>query len=110
MNGLDLIRKRAEKLLEEYCQCRVVRLEKPQVRLIWESLIDGYQLVEQYFDGHRLQQQAIARFIYQPELCQWSLHQRQHDRWQFCSNISPNLNLQKLIDFVDADPFGMFWR
>jgi len=107
---MDLVRKRAEKLLDEYCRSRVVRIEKPQVRLIWESLPDGYQLVEQSFDGHVLRQQAIARFIYQPELRQWSLHQRQEERWQFCSNISPNLNLQKLIDFVDADPFGPFWR
>ncbi|WP_158247172.1 DUF3024 domain-containing protein [Geothermobacter hydrogeniphilus] len=102
----------AEKLLDNYCRRRVARLglEKPLVRLVWERLNDGYQLVEQSFDGRRLRQDAIARFIYQPELCQWTLHQQTQDHWQFCTNVSPNLNLQKLLDFVDADPFGQFWR
>jgi len=106
----ELVRKRAEKLLTNYCQSRVVRLEKPEVRLIWEPLAGGYQLVEQFFSEQRLQFQTIARFIYQDELRQWSLHLLQDDHWRFCSNISPSLDLQKLVDFVDADPFGQFWR
>jgi len=106
----ELVRRRAEKLLTSYCQSRVVRLEKPEVRLTWETLAEGYQLVEQFFSEKRLQHQTIARFLYQEELCQWSLHLLQEEHWRFCPNVSPSLDLQKLLDFVDADPFGQFWR
>jgi len=107
---MDLIHRSAEKLLDNFCHHRVVRPERPRGRLTWERLKDGYQLVEQSFDGRSLRQDAIARFIYLPELRQWTLHQQAQDHWQFCTNVSPNLNLQKLLDFVDADPFGQFWR
>lgn len=78
--------------------------------LTFERTGRGYQLLEKYVEGDEELQQPIVSFRYQPDLCQWSLHALHDGRWRFCSNVQPHLDLAKLLDFVDLDPFRQFWR
>ena len=106
----QLVRKRAEKLLEEYCRQRTASLERPEVKLTCERQDGGYLLLESFVEAGETKLQPIVSFRYQPELCQWSLHAPHDGRWRFCSNVPPHLDLAKLLDFVDIDPFKQFWR
>ncbi|PLX79738.1 MAG: hypothetical protein C0616_10335 [Desulfuromonas sp.] len=54
-------------------------------------------------------ERRVARFRYHDALRQWSLEQPRDEGWRLCLNIGPVLDFDRLIEFLDADPFGQFW-
>ena len=109
----ELLKKRAEKLLKEYCQTRVPSWLKEEMRL--DYTLEG-ETATIYQERRRCQGSCewfrfpMAQFRYTDRLRQWSLHHYDHDQqWRLYLHINPNLDLGKLIKAVDDDPLGFFW-
>lgn len=109
----QLIQKRAERLLDEYCSNRVPSWLKEELRL-------GYSIETEtatiYQERRRCQGSCewfrfpLARFHYSTELNQWTLHHYdQNQQWRLYLNAGPTLDLRKLIQAIDDDPLGFFW-
>ena len=109
----QLLQKRAEKLLDEYCRTRVPSWLKEELRL--DFTIEGEEAT--LFQERRRCQGScewfrvpLALFRYSAVLNQWSLHHYdENQQWRLYLNASPSLDLHKLIHAVDADPMGFFW-
>lgn len=109
----ELLKKRAEKLLGEYCRTRVPSWLKEEMRL--DFVIDG-DSVTIFQERRRCQGSCewfrfpMAQFRYTESLNQWTLHHYDQDQqWRLYLHANPNLDLGKLIQAVDDDPMGFFW-
>ena len=109
----ELLKKRAEKLLDEYCRTRVPSWLKEEMRLDF-SIEDNSATVFQ--ERRRCQGSCewfrfpLAQFRYTSALNQWTLHHYDDNQhWQLYLNVSPSLDLSRLILAVDEDPLGFFW-
>ncbi|PLX94898.1 MAG: hypothetical protein C0619_02070 [Desulfuromonas sp.] len=109
----QLLHKRAERLLDEYCRTRVPSWLKEELRL--EFTIES-ETATVFQERRRCQGSCewfrfpLAQFRYSEELNQWSLHHYdEQQQWRLYLNVNPSLDLNKLIQAVDADPMGFFW-
>ena len=109
----ELLKKRADKLLEEYCRTRVPSWLKEEMRL--DYVIEG-EFATIFQERRRCQGSSewfrfpMAQFRYTESLSQWTLHHCNEDQqWRLYLQASPNLDLSKLIQAVDDDPLGFFW-
>lgn len=109
----QLLKKQAEKLLAEYCRTRVPTWLKEELRLdftIDEDSATIYQERRSCQGSCEWFRFPLAKFRYSKDLNQWSLHHcDENQQWRLYLNISPNLDLSKLIKAVDDDPLGFFW-
>lgn len=107
----ELIRRNAQKLLSEFCDRPIPAPEGEEARLRFTLEEEGAVLCEE----RRLAPldvwttRPLARFVYNPELAQWTLHYvGPSGRWHFYLNAAPSLDLAKLLRHVESDPFGHF--
>jgi hypothetical protein len=110
----QLLRKRAEKLLDAYCRSRVPSWLKDELRLDF-TIVDVAATVFQ--QRRRCQgtcewfRSPLAQFRYSAALQQWTLHHYEaNQQWRLYLNANPSLDLGKLLQAVDDDPLGFFWR
>ena len=109
----ELVKRNAEKLLQDYCNGKVPPCVRQQVRLNYRIEEDHITLLEERAlasqDG-RWRSVPIAQFRFNHELGQWSLHfPDRYRNWHFYLNTPPTLNLAKLLHHLDEDPFAQFW-
>lgn len=97
----DLVRRRAAGCLDRFCRESRWQEGGEGNRLTWEWEDAGAVLLRP--------DRPIARLTYQEELLQWTLEQRREDGWRLCLNIQPTLDLERLLMFLEADPFRQFW-
>lgn len=109
----QLLKKRAEKLLDEYCRTRIPSWLKDELRLKFTIAEDSATVFQ---ERRRCQgtcewfRTPLAQFRYSESLNQWTLHHYEtHQQWRLYLNINPSLDLNKLIQAVDDDPLGFFW-
>jgi len=109
----ELLKKRAEKLLGNYCRSRVPSWLKEELRLSFT--IEG-DVATVFQERRRCQGTCewfrfpLAQFRYSDTLTQWTLHHfADNQKWRFYLNANPSLDLSKLIEAVDDDPLGYFW-
>lgn len=107
----ELLRKRAEKLLFDFCNQAA---EDPFRPRHLRYRIEGQQI--NLFEVRRCQNnpkehQALpmAQIRYNPDLNQWTLHHLNDERWRLYLNITPSLDLSKLLTAIKQDPMGYFW-
>ncbi|HKJ04222.1 MAG TPA: DUF3024 domain-containing protein [Geopsychrobacteraceae bacterium] len=109
----QLLKKKAEKLLEEYCRSRVPSWLEEELRLnftIDDESATVYQERRRCQGACEWLRVPLAQFRYSEILNQWTLHHYdENQQWRFYLNISPNLDIGKLIKAVDDDPLGYFW-
>ena len=110
----EILHKQAHQLLEKYCRERVPCQRYHGLRLNFRFDGNHVTLFEEYpqpEDESQQQNTPIARFTYNSELNQWVLFSiDQQERWQIYQSIGPSLNLARLIQALDDDPTGIFWR
>lgn len=103
----ELLRRRVEGQLADFCLRHSGRLACPHVSLqyAWES--NGIQLM--FRDGCNAPQ-PVARFTYSAELRQWSLlAPRLPGGWRLCMELPPTLNFERLLAYLEEDPLNLFW-
>ncbi len=110
----ELLRKSAEKLLDEFCREREACCLQNHSRLIYRIGSNRITLMEERWACFQLggrQVQPAAQFRYHSDMLQWSLHyfNPSQKSWVFYLNAGPCLDLSKLLRHVEADPLHMFW-
>lgn len=107
----ELMRRKAEKLLDGYCRAwtpcytedplrLTYRIEGETITLLMRSLAAG---------GDSGDAAPFAQLRFCPELQQWTLHvPTESGRWRFYLNTQPSLNLERLLQHLDEDPLGFF--
>lgn len=110
----ELLKKRAEKLLTEFCQSRVPTWLKDEIRLgftIQGEAATIFQERRRCQGSDEWFRLPMARFRYSESLNQWTLHHYDDNQhWRLYLQVTPSLDLAKLIQAVDDDPMGFFWR
>lgn len=105
-----LMRKSAEKALEEFCrhwlpprpedaEHLICRLEGEEFTLLAVTRAAGAGILER----------PLAQLRFHHELGQWSLHYPDEEgHWKLCLNTPPTLHIGKLLAYLEADPLGFF--
>jgi hypothetical protein len=108
-----LVRKSAEKNLFRFCREKVPACALDQVRLGFNFLNNHVTLFQERAESPgscRWIASPVARFRYDSDLCQWTLHYPDRNwKWHFYLNAGPHLDLAKLLRHLEEDPFGIFW-
>ncbi|MBW2520977.1 MAG: DUF3024 domain-containing protein [Deltaproteobacteria bacterium] len=103
----ELVKRKAEHLLAEYCRQRIDRLKCPHVVIdqCWDDT--GVQLSCR--DGCN-PPWPIVRFQYASEFHQWFLFSpAENGRWRPCLEVRSTLDFERLLFHLDRDPFRVFW-
>lgn len=106
----ELTRRRAEKSLDRFCResRQLGSSECEALSWVWDE-VGAVLSCRRPDKSEALPEQRVARFRYHDVLQQWSLEQPREEGWRLCLNIGPVLDFDRLLDFLDADPFGQFW-
>lgn len=109
----ELLQKQAQQQLDKFCRKRVPCERFQGFRLGYSFSDNHITLFEERLAGSGLEEwlrTPIARFSYSPDLNQWVLYSIDRDlRWHIYQNVTPSLNLCRLIKALDDDPIGIFW-
>jgi len=107
----ELLRKRAEKLLFEFCRRAADDPHRPRhlrYRIDGEK-INLFEIRRSRSNPEDQQHLPMAQIRYCLELNQWTLHHQNNERWQLYLNVTPTLELGKLLLAIQQDPLGYFW-
>ena len=107
----ELLQRQAVKRLDRFCTLQAQHQQNPR-RL--EYRIDGeqinlFELRRCQHNPRHLQQLPIAQLRFSTELSQWTLHHQNGQHWQLYLNVTPSLDLGKLLVAIQQDPMGCFW-
>lgn len=107
----EFLRKQAEKQLFGFC--RQVADDQHHPRHVRYRIVDQQiNLVEvrRYENNPKEHKEfPVAQIRYIPELNQWTLHQYSDERWKLYLNVTPTLDLSKLLSVIRQDPMRCFW-
>lgn len=103
----ELTRRTAEKKLARFCRERAPHAADPEVRLAFAFDANGVTLSEEAPGAEPL---PMARFRFTAELGQWSLHRPDPRGWILDRSIPPALDFDRLLDYLDQDPFKQYWK
>lgn len=108
----ELLKKRAEKLLFEFCrQTADDGLRPRHLRYKIEGRqINLFEVRRCQHNPQEHQQLPMAQIRYIPDLNQWTLHYQNGEHWQLYLNVNPTLELSKLLTAIKQDPMGYFWQ
>jgi len=106
----ELIKRRAERLLDGYCAAPRPH-QQLDVRLHSRFEEDGVTIwLDPALCGASETCQPLAQLRYHEVLGQWTLHYRDEEgRWKLYLNCAPSLDLEKLLGQLDSDPLRLFW-
>jgi hypothetical protein len=106
----ELVQRKAEQSLQRFCtECFREGFAAPQLRF---ALDDDTYIIWQVAtrSGEPDTDQPIAQIRYHAVLGQWTLHYPSGDgRWRLYLNSGPTLDLDKLLQHLETDPFQTFW-
>lgn len=112
----ELVRRRALKELDAFCETRLPSFARDQVRLEYEFRGDAVTLIERRVPWHPAMasqpwtRMAIARFRYDFKTGRWTLYWPDRStRWHVDDGIDPAPALARLLAEVDRDPTGIYW-
>ncbi len=108
----ELLKKRAEKLLFDFCQLAADDKVRPRhLRYRIEGRqINLFEVRRCQHNPQEHQQLPMAQIRYNQDLNQWTLHYQNGENWQFYLNVNPTLELGKLLTAIKQDPMGRFWQ
>ena len=111
----EIARRRVEHILGDFCEARVPRHARDQVRLeldIRGNAVTIFELRAPWSgDTDRSWTRGpVAQFRYDDDSLRWTLYWRDRDqRWFEYDRIEPSIELADLLEEVNADPAGIFW-
>lgn len=109
----EIERCRAEKLIAEYCEQRVLAHVRRQVQMLYKRRGNVFTLYEwrpYWLDESQLIDADIARIAYDEKNREWRLQYRdRNERWQTYAPLVSAPRVEELLDEIDEDPTGIFW-
>lgn len=107
----ELVRKKAEQLFSGYCSGYESGSRRTDLLLNYSWEEDHLTLWgNEGLCGYEEVLIPIAQFRYHDLLGQWTLHYFGDDgRWRLYLNSGPTLDLEKLLEHLEADPLRVFW-
>ncbi len=107
----ELLRKRAEKLLFGFC--RDVADDQYQPRHVRYRIVDQqislFEVRRYESNPQQHKEFPVAQIRFIPELNQWTLHHYADERWKLYLNVTPSLELGRLLSVIRQDPMRCFW-
>jgi len=107
----ELIKRQALRQLEAFCAQQAQHQSRPR-RLAFQLAGNQVNLFEErscLHGNHSCLQIPVAQLRYSGELNQWTLHHQNGRHWQLYLNITPSLDIGKLLSAIRQDPMGCFW-
>ena len=111
----EIVRRHAERRLTAYCEARVPKAVRHQVRLSANFRGNTATIYEERppfssSPGAPWVHITVAQFRYDPAAALWTLYWAdRNSRWHVYHDIEPSTDIQALLDEVEADPTGIFW-
>ncbi len=112
----ELVRRRAEKELDAFCERRVPAFARDQVRLEYEFRGNAVTVVERRvpwhpaLEGQPWSRMPIAQFRYDFGSARWTLYwSDRNSRWHPDEDVDGTGDLSVLLAEVDKDPTGIYW-
>jgi hypothetical protein len=110
----ELVKRRAEQLLYDFCQRRVPEAAKDKYRLEFRVRGNAVTLYESHAPWRPTQQQwgrmPTAQFRFDTTELTWTLYWADRNgRWHVYDEIEPSPDLVDLLHEVDADPTSIFF-
>ncbi len=108
------IRQKAESLLAAYCAERFPFSVRDQLGASYgfrgNSATIYTERVLVWEPDQRRVTAPTAQMRYDLQTGKWSLYwQRASDRWRLFEEFEPTPELERCLDEVDANPYGIFW-
>jgi len=109
----EFTKKTVEKTLLDYCDKRVPKHIRDQLRLEFSFKGNAVVLFEVrpvWNDPSRKTEGPVAQFKYNQTKNIWTLYWLdRHSKWHIYDRIGSTATFQKLLTEVDTDPTGIFW-
>ncbi len=109
----QLTKKQIEKTLAEYCDSRVPKHIRHQLRLEFAfrgNTVSIYEVRPVWDDPTRFTEGPVAQFRFDPKAKTWTLYWRDRNlKWHVYDRKKPSRTFDSLLKEVDADPTGIFW-
>ncbi len=109
----ELTRRRAERLLEQFCEQRVSPRVRHKVHLSVGTRGNSVTIFEHrpVFKSHGIWTWSkVAQFRYDPPSDRWTLYCRDRNRrWSRDTQKQSTADFSVLLLEVDKDPTGIFW-
>ncbi|OCL28502.1 hypothetical protein U472_01035 [Orenia metallireducens] len=108
----ELIRRRVEKLLGDYCENRIPIHVRTKLKLGYGIRGNSVTLFEERksYQGDEWIKNKIAQFRYNQDDNKWALYWWRHTgRWYRYEDVKPNSNFEVLLEEVEKDPLCIFW-
>lgn len=109
----NLQKQAVEAIMNAFCEKRVPLEVRDKINLSFEingCKVNLYENRPFWRDPSQWSKMKIAQFRFNNEDRKWTLYclDRNQKYWEY-DHISPNKDIKKLIEEVDADPTGIFW-
>lgn len=106
----ELVQHKASRQLDEFVRRLTAEGRGGDRGLTWRLESECLLLLLLPPDGSDVSCLPLARFCFNAELRQWTLHYHdEQDRWRLYLNVGATLDFAKLLQAVEQDPFGFFW-
>lgn len=112
----ELVRRRAEKVLDGFCSDRVPAHLRDEIRIEYEFRGNSVTIVERRVPSHPAREgqpwtrMPIAQFRSDLGTGRWTLYwPGRNNRWHVDDDIDPASDLPPLLAEVDRDPTGIYW-
>lgn len=109
----ELIRQRVEQQLTAYCDRKVPKHVRHQVRLAFDfrgNNVTLYEEREAISKPGSWTRMPIAQFRFNEKASVWSLYcADRSDRWHIYRHAEPVKDIGALLQALDADTTGIFW-
>ena len=107
-------RRFVEKRLDTYCEERIPEHAKIQVRMGYKIRGNHVTLFEErpsFPDFEVWVNIPVAQFRFNPEQDKWTLYwSDRNSKWHEYYDLEPNQEFEVILQEVDDDPTGIFWR
>lgn len=106
----ELVQRKASRQLDDFVQRQNAEGRGGDGGLTWQQEEEALLLLLRPDPGASSPPLPLARFCFNTELRQWTLHYRDdQERWRLYLNVGATLDFGKLLQAVERDPFGFFW-
>lgn len=109
----EILKAKATKTLEKFCQDRIPPHVRDKIKLEFEFRGNAVTLIEVrpvWNDPSHYTQSPVAQFRFDTESMKWNLYCRdRNSKWHPYMNLKPTPDFDLLIKEVDRDPTGIFW-
>lgn len=109
----EIVRRRAEQLLTNFCRSRVPDHVRDQYRLefgVRANSVTLYECRAPWRPGQPWSRQPSAQFRFDPGQLAWTLYWADRNgRWHPYDDVPPTPDLADLLAEVNADPTGIFF-